>query len=122
MNKIVYSIEKDENIDSGHRLADAILMQKKGSDLEKIVEIEILEETTENVEEPDRKYKQFYNEGRNLSQDIFKETHYKLQLLKKHFPGQFGLRGRESLNGKESAYIGAKFNHLLNYAIKKLRV
>lgn len=67
----------------------------------------------------DGTYAEFYREGLQLDENIFRQYEEKLKLLTNYFPAQFGTNGIEILKEKTARDIGSRFNRLMDYSKKR---
>jgi len=66
-------------------------------------------------------YRNFYSEGENVSRSIFESIDTKKRLLLSHFPKRFGADGRNSVYNISPEKVGSLFNHMRNYAKRRIK-
>ena len=88
------------------------------SELEKVVEksndetIPPLKKRKRNVS--DKTYMNFYDEGINLSTNLWRDTDTKIRLLEEYFPQ------KGDTSNMSPRQIGSKFNSMMTYAGKRI--
>ncbi len=68
---------------------------------------------------PDSVYHRIYEEGKNLSFEISKDTSKKSNILRKYLPGRFEKYGTQPLCDYEEPQIGKIFNSVMEYSRKR---
>ena len=69
---------------------------------------------------PNKRYKDFYDEGGKLISNIGASSDNKMGLLIKYFPGRFGDRGRQPVCEMNYLSADALFNKIMGYAESRI--
>ncbi len=110
---------KEENYE--RYLAEQIyLKQMAEKDMNKLEKTSLTSKINKRpMRVPDSVYSKIYEEGRNLSFEINKDTSKKSNILRKYLPGRFEKYGTQPLCDYEEPQIGKIFNSIVEYSRKR---